>query len=542
MEKLKKLNIPEESVWALIVTIVSGYIIHLYAFTNIIPNADGMSRVYDEQQMTMSGRWFLHYASMLHGYIQAPALIGFLSVLFLGLAAAIIVSVLNIKGAVRAAFVGILFSSFPAVTYTYTYIFTASAYFFAVFICALSVHLINAYFQNKKPVFAVTACALLSLSIGIYQVYASLAISLCLFIIIIDILSGAMDPKPVFKKGLTFISYLAISGITYYVILQIFLKIKGISLTSYRNMNSSIFENGIKGLFVRLIHVYADFFGCMFGDSFPYNGRLFFVINAITLVVIVAGMVMLIRRKKIFEKDNKLNLLYFLIAIIFLPFVINIMEFADDSAPHMRFSFVLFYIFGIVILQMALAPKNELAEKTAGEEQTASAKLLGINIICAAFLCILLLRFMQIDNIIYTCLQSAHRATESFMTTLVTRVESAPGYSYDKKVYLVGKVQKNMFYSGVDKFEFISNGQSPSYSVTPGTKHLYYYLNDWINIPWEEPAEEELIAISESEEFRNMPIYPNDGCIVVKDDCVIVRLSDSYTPKKPYEIEYENRK
>ena len=52
-----------------------GYLAHLFAFANLIPNADGLSRVYDPQQMTVSGRWFLHYASALNDFTQMPAAI-----------------------------------------------------------------------------------------------------------------------------------------------------------------------------------------------------------------------------------------------------------------------------------------------------------------------------------------------------------------------------------------------------------------------------------------------------------------------------------
>ena len=50
-----------------------GYLAHLFAFANLIPNADGLSRMYDPQQMTVSGRWFLHYASALNDFTQMPA-------------------------------------------------------------------------------------------------------------------------------------------------------------------------------------------------------------------------------------------------------------------------------------------------------------------------------------------------------------------------------------------------------------------------------------------------------------------------------------
>ena len=53
--------------------LITGLLVHLYAFTNLIPNSDGLSRVHDLQQMTISGRWFLHYASALNSYTQMPA-------------------------------------------------------------------------------------------------------------------------------------------------------------------------------------------------------------------------------------------------------------------------------------------------------------------------------------------------------------------------------------------------------------------------------------------------------------------------------------
>ena len=53
-------QIPAAQRAAFLSCVITGYLTHLYAFTNLIPNADGLSRVFDLQQMTVSGRWFLH--------------------------------------------------------------------------------------------------------------------------------------------------------------------------------------------------------------------------------------------------------------------------------------------------------------------------------------------------------------------------------------------------------------------------------------------------------------------------------------------------
>ena len=99
--------------WAFFSCVLVGYLVHLYAFTNIIPNGDGLSRVYDLQQMTVSGRWFLHYATSLNNFTQMPAVIGALSLILLGLAAALSVDVLKIRSHVLAAACGAVMAAFP---------------------------------------------------------------------------------------------------------------------------------------------------------------------------------------------------------------------------------------------------------------------------------------------------------------------------------------------------------------------------------------------------------------------------------------------
>ena len=121
---------------AFLACFIAGYLIHLFAFTNIIPNSDGLSRVFDPQQMTVSGRWFLHYASFLNDFTQMPALIGFFSMVFLALAAAGVVTALNLHSRALSAFAGVLMAAFPCLGYTFLYMFTASAYCLAILLAA----------------------------------------------------------------------------------------------------------------------------------------------------------------------------------------------------------------------------------------------------------------------------------------------------------------------------------------------------------------------------------------------------------------------
>lgn len=172
--------------------LLSGYLVHLYAFTNLIPNSDGLSRMFDPQQMTISGRWFLHYASSFHGFVQMPAVIGFFSVLFLALAAALVVGVLGLRSRTLSALSGGLMAAFPALGYTFLYLFTASAYCFAILLAVLSVRLA---LSGKWGWLA--GSAVLAMAMGTYQAYVTVAIALSLLVV----LRRTLDPNSTFGEN-----------------------------------------------------------------------------------------------------------------------------------------------------------------------------------------------------------------------------------------------------------------------------------------------------------------------------------------------------
>ena len=147
--------------------------------------------------------------------------------------------------------------------------------------------------------------------------------------------------------------------------------------------------------------------------------------------------------------------------------------------------------------------------------------------------------FFYVDNLAYTASATAHRATESFATRLVERVESTPGYHRGMDVIIVGSFPSEVYPSGVEVFGLVD---APSDSILTLNKHVYYYLNDWLNVPWPEPPEETLQAVSDSEAFQAMPLYPDDGAVAIIDGRVIVKLADHYTPKREYEVQYEKRR
>ena len=163
----------------------------------------------------------------------------------------------------------------------------------------------------------------------------------------------------------------------------------------------------------------------------------------------------------------------------------------------------------------------------------------GLAAVLAVLAVLLSVFCLNIDNLAYTASATAHRATLSFATRLVERVESTPGYRSGMEVVIVGGFPEAPYHSGVAAFDLVD---APADSVLSRNKHVYYYLNDWLNVPWEEPDEKTFLSVSGSEAFQDMRLYPDEGSVVIEDGRVIVKLAWEYTPKKEYELQYENRK
>ncbi len=513
---------------AFVSAVIAGFLVHMYAFTNIIPNSDGLSRVYDYQQMTIAGRFFLQYASMLHGYIQAPMLIGILSTLLLASSAMFVIDLLDVRGTVSAAIIGLLMVTFPAVTYTYMFIFTASAYGVGILFAVVSVWICRKKIGGRGSI--IISIVLLCLSVGIYQSYFAVAIALSLLCVLKDLFDQQYSDSKVFQRGMYLLVYLFVGIVLYYIVLQIVLKVKDLSLFSYRGIDGFTGSMSITWILRSVLGAYKDFLKYFFKPGFmSYNTGIMILVNiVITLFILAAILLMIIGKKRMF---NSRRILLLLLIGVLVPLGFDFSNVLSSSTPIMRYSLVFVYISAFVLLDWLW------------KEYTSDTfiSLLGNSSIVVGALAVLL--FAQVANIAYTASQTAHRATEAFAANMVSRVENLEGYSSDMEVVVIGGFPTDTYYNSVEGFETaVHNSSCLPDTVLLKTKHVYYYLNDWLNVQWKSPEESEFIEVSDSAEFQAMPLYPDDGSVQIVNGRVYVKLAEEYTPLKDYEIVYENRR
>ncbi len=522
LNKLWK-RIPNSVKAAFICCFIAGFIIHAFAFTNIIPNSDGLSRVHDAQQMTVSGRWFLHYATAFNGFVQMPAVIGFFSVLFMSLAAALAVSVLDIKSTPVGALCGMLMIAFPSVAYTYLYMFTASAYFFGVLLAVLAVWLV----KNRKFGFLYAAVPL-ACAIGTYQAYLAVAASLSLIAVILYSLDAKPSVKDVLKTAAKYIVFLVISVALYFITLKFFLWAKDLELLSYKGADSALSSLSVGGVVSLAVGAYKQFIGYFFigGYFCSYLDTPLRIFNAAAFVCGAASFVYLAVKRRLHKNPGKFALTFLL--CVFLPLMLNLSALMGDNTPIMRYALVFTYLFVLV-----------LCDRAAEDIEPVRFSLRSAGCIISA---LVVLSSFVTCNLAYTVSAQAHRASQTFATNLVSRVESLEGYESGMEVAVIGAFPASVYYCDIEAFGAVEDYSCLSSSLMPLNKHIYYYLNDWLNVRWQEPAEETMKAVAASEEFAAMPLYPSDDSVKIIDGRVVVRLAETYTPKADFEIAYENRK
>ena len=216
---------------------VMGLLVHLYKFTNNLPYFDGLYNAYSSQNMVASGRWFLSIACMLSSYFDLPWLIGVLSVFVMALTMIVVTDVLDIQNPCLIVVSSGLLVSFPAITETMFFEYTADGYMIAMLFSSLAVYCSRMEQTGGWKAFLLSA-VLICLTCGIYQAYLSFALVLAICYFLGILLENRYCARMCWKWVL-FQAGIYVTGLLlYYLLWQILLRVQGAEAASYQGINS----------------------------------------------------------------------------------------------------------------------------------------------------------------------------------------------------------------------------------------------------------------------------------------------------------------
>lgn len=458
-----------------------------------------------------SGRWFLSVATWLTGSMSNLWMQGMISGAFIGLIVIIIVNLFHIKDKKNTYLIALAFVAFPSVAFIYTYMFTSSQYFLSVFLAVAGAYLII----RRKWAGAI----LLAFSIGIYQAFVAVALSLLLLSMITDILQKRVSGMR--EIGLTTIRYgicVLLGLLIYILILKTMLWMSGATLTDYQGIGSFSASN----LFSNIPLAYENFFS-FFEKHFdlrPYFG--IFVSFSDIISIIFLGIA--VYRNKVYRSAFDLFSLFLLVLLI--PLVLNVNYLFDSDMTVIHDIMVLSMVFRM-ILPLLLVDCTGLLDR---KIERLSLSFRGRTI--SEILSFLLLSFFFIvqivnsyemvtsNNVTYAMSEMTYSNAISYYNRICSRIEEHDAFEPDIKIALIGSISfQNKIPERRLTGALVGEEAFNMYS-------RYSFYHNYLGATYNWATTKEISNIAGMEEFKNMPIYPRHGSIRKIGEYLVVKFSD----------------
>lgn len=512
MISTKKEYWKQPEIWALVVSFVVGLFIHLFGLVNILHNHDDIwNQPMGYGAGITSGRWMLSILGIVSqklgfGY-NLPTVNGVIFLIFIAISAGIVISVLQIRSRASASLVGAILAVFPSVTSVMFYKFTTVYYGIAVVLAVLAVWVL----QKKKYGLPVSVVCI-ACSLGIYQAYIPITITLMVLVLLKQTLSGETDYRRLILRGFYYCGSLILGVLLYFLILNGLIAIFRTELTDYQGINS-MGRLSVGELPVLVVQAIRQFCKIPLEDYCSLaNTGLLKMSYAIVFGLSVISFVVVLMRSGQRWQIIALGVLLFLLLPLAVNFIV-VMCPEGDIHTLMVYAFVLIPCIPLVLM--------ERWEDLCGK----CGKLWGM---CRGILCValvtMILCYGYSANVHYTAMYYANRQVENYFSGLVTQVRMTPGYDTDKQWAFIGNFSDPLLHSDWK--------QAMSYGGNCFTDDLLnqYSRTSWINhyLGYQIPeASSEIIAkLLKTEMIRKMPCWPDQGSIQIIGEVVVIKLEN----------------
>lgn len=495
--------------YATVSALVYGMLVHLFALTNMIHNHDNIASQPGGYGMGIElGRWFLEFLGRFCDKAglnyNVPSINGMVYIAILAVTAGFLVSALRIKNKLSAILVGALFVAFPTVTVAMAFRFTAVFYGISTLFAVLA-----AWVLRRSRWGLPASVILMALSMGIYQAYIPITISIFVLQLICEGLRKEADAKTLIFHGLYDCLALLLGLALYFLCVNITVAITGDTFNASENLGMSslsqlplVVGNALRAVCMLPLQDYL-------GVANRALMRISYLLLALCTAPLVVKMILKVVRNTASSVIICLLCPVFLLAVGFIEVMID----SKEIYTLMVYSFCL----------LACAPLA-IVECIPPEEQQQKTEALFRNAI--SFLVAVLVGFYgYYANVNYAAAYFAGEQIDNYLSGVVLRTTMTEGFTTDKQWALLGDIQDPLL-GGVWNDEI-------SYIGFWFTEHELneYSRKDWIEnyIGYDLPfADAQTVQdLAETEEVQAMPCYPNAGAIRVIGDTVVVKFQNT---------------
>lgn len=505
----------EQIKYTIIVSILFALLTHGYRFFNSIYTHDSLLMIVqnDNAWQISLGRFLQPFIILFRGNITSGWLIGFLAVIWWTLAVLTIVLYFDLNNKVVIALISaIMVSNLTVINSNAAFLPWVDIFGLALFTSLIGIILVSEDNIAKNGI----GILFLIISLGLYQAYIEVAITIAIIILICELAKGEKIKCIAIKTAKMLVCGVVAGGL-YFLTWKGIQKYLGIWTSDGNNGFSHAQDFGGKGFFDFAKEAYSYFFSILFNDvrfsTFSQGNKILDVIGKACLLLTIAFIIYSIVLNSIKNKPPIINIILQFILLALLPFGANCVYILDKGIHHtlINYSFYLVYVFALILL--------EQNHKVIANEIKKSRRVVSAIIAVAIFFVVW--SNIVFANQIYQRIQLTEKATVSLFTRIVSDIEDEEGYvPGETPVVFLGNFEDSPYLVNIQGFEQLNlYGMGKTLATYNSLEKavLNFYINANMNIQ---------DVGQYTDEMKKIPNYPAKGSIQFIEDRLVVKISD----------------
>lgn len=412
--------------------------------------------------------------------------------------------IFEFKNVFLNCFISATFFITPAFLSLFMFVNDLYAHILAIFLGAI---IIKKCFKDNKWQYYVP---LLTLMIGIYQSYICLMCSIFVIYNIYLILNNKItdrDMNDQIKRIILFIILSVLSICIYFVIDKIILPVLSIDSVLGSRFGYAF---SIKSI----IHSFVKMYGVLAILPFKNYGGINTTL-LIKIALLICYVIVFIALVWFIRNSDRLKSAILILLFVSLPIAMNLILLASNHI-------VIQMTFGLGLVYLLLAVCFDYFIENVKINYILKYK----SIIIKCLLGIILLHMIYFANGYQYFSKITSDSTKAFVMQLVSRIKSAEGYDSNTRVYFAGNVTESNLQ---DYYSYFDNDVFPL--AMPHNSLLFPWeykeaFNRYGAFKYVEPTSDEVTYIKDTDVYRSMPYYPNDGSIKKINDVLVIKFFD----------------
>jgi len=489
-------------------TMIFGFLVHTFVFTNRLPTWDGLRNFYSPEQMDTSGRFFLTYAHGISSYFELPWLNGVLSIVYLAMIVVLIIELFDVKHPLTKVLISAVVVTIPTVTATFAYMYTANGYLLATVLTMLALVI-----SKKYKLGVVFSPLLILIAVGIYQ--ANLAVALSFIVLYLTYLIVFRDQslELIFKQAVRMLLPVIIGMVLYLIYYKFKTTFGGVDITSYKGLDEAG-SLALTDIPERIKYMFEYMFTYFFSDEVNiFNWNLYEIMNFILLLSL--AWFALFSFVKLANKAYMIPVLVLL--FIGYPFAMFVIIFTSPSVDYhtiMTFSTVVVYLIPLLFLEYLLSLKPNQLRK-------------WMVYATVLFTVILTFNFAIISNIAYMNMEYRTEKTINLLNRIATSIEENPSYVDADRLHVIGQPQldSSVFEEKVEENVIFIQGTTGRHALK-GEVQIVNGLQNYVGMEFKGLSYEERDKINEYQEVKDMKEWPHEDSLLLVDDTLVIKFSE----------------